>query len=418
MEFTAAMHQLVKALWYIDSVEEKLTEILKRIAHFYQADRAHIIEVDWDLYIGNVIYEYCALGVEPKKDELHEIDLSKLLRWHQATKQQKAICIEDIAKIRDSEPAEYEFLKEQGVVALLGLPLYEKLPGYLVLTNPKRYATETVMMNVGAYMIAGSFVRQKLQKTVESKSRNYPKLAADEIEIDFFGGLEVTTSLGALNEETIKSQLSVKLIAYLCLARQRRNCAQEVSDAVWSEQLPANPGKQLGNVVSSTKKVFNCICEYPIIEHEGNIYELNKAYHVVTDLDRFINLCTKAKVENDLQKKMEVYHTAFELYKGPVLPSFDDVEWIRTRAVVYRMMYVEAVTFCLKEMCLESMFFDACRLAEQALIYEPNNAEILYFLMKAHIKLGGKNAVKQQYCRVGQYLSEEQCKDIEEELNL
>lgn len=162
VEFTAAMHQIANAMRHADSVEEKLMEMLKRIADFYQADRAYIIEVDWELFIGEADYEYCAANIPEKKQLLQDIDISKFPRWHEATKQGTAIIIANIEIIRASEPAEYGFLKGLGVVSLLGLPL-ENLSGYLVLTNPKRFGTETVMMSVGAYIIAGgSFKTEQL----------------------------------------------------------------------------------------------------------------------------------------------------------------------------------------------------------------------------------------------------------------
>lgn len=418
VEFTAATHQITNAMRHADSDEDKLMEMLKRIADFYQADRAHIIEVDWDLYIGEANYEYCAPGILGKKLVLQDIDISKFPRWHEATKQGKAIIIENIETISNSESAEYVFLKKLGVVSLLGVPLYENLPGYLVLTNPKKFCTETVMMSVGAYIIAGGFVKQKLQQAVASKPSSYPKLAPNELKINFFGGLEIITAIGALNEVTIKSKLSVELIAYLCLAAGRKPFMQEISAKLWPEQLSSNPGKQLANLVSRLKIIFGCICDRPIITRKGTVYELNDDYRVTTDLDKFSLYCSKAKTERDFEKKLELYHNAFVLYKGTVLPSCSGVDWINSKAQYYRTMFIESVTDCLKEMYQKTMYYDVSKLAAHAATIEHDNAQMLYYQIKAQLGLGSVEAARQQYRSVNKYLLEAQRKDIERELCL
>lgn len=56
-EFEQAMTEIAQNLNGVCCFDEKLRAILERAVGFYQADRAHIIEVDWDLYIGNATYD-------------------------------------------------------------------------------------------------------------------------------------------------------------------------------------------------------------------------------------------------------------------------------------------------------------------------------------------------------------------------
>lgn len=228
--------------------------------------------------------------------------------------------------------------------------------------------------------------------------------------------MEVTTDIGAMNEVAINSKLSVELLVYLCFASGCKSFSSDISSKLWPEQLSNTPGKQLANLVSRLKNTFSCICDRPIITRKGTAYELNESYHITTDLDKFRICCSKVKSKRDFEKKLGLYHNAFVLYKGAVLPNCSDVDWINRKAQYYRTIFIEAVNDCLKEMYQRAMYYDVCKLAAHASTLEHDNAQMLYYQIKAQLELGRVDAATLQYRSVHKYLLEEQRKEIENEL--
>jgi len=81
-----------------------IQELLRYVGMFYTADRAYIIEVDWDMGLGSNMYEWCTEGVSPRKSDRQNIDLEQLPQWRSAFANKFPIILDNIESIRTSPP--------------------------------------------------------------------------------------------------------------------------------------------------------------------------------------------------------------------------------------------------------------------------------------------------------------------------
>ena len=83
-------------------------------------------------------YEWCSVGIEPQIQNLQGIDILLIDRWKPYFNRHECVIIENLEKIRNESPGEYEVLNMQGIKSLVAAPLEigGKLSGYIGVDNP------------------------------------------------------------------------------------------------------------------------------------------------------------------------------------------------------------------------------------------------------------------------------------------
>lgn len=385
--------------------QDVIMGLLQCAATFYHADRAYIIETDWDLDWGTNTHEWCAEGIQPQKENLINLDMELLPRWKEAFLHRRPLVIEDVEVIRESEPIEYAILKKQDIHCLLAVPLNRKMTGYLGVDNPKRYLQYSSLLQAFSYAAASELTEENLQNTVTLKSSQYPQVAENEIIINFFGGLEVISAIGVLNEDKIKSPLSCQLLAFLCLHRKRTVSVRELANRLWPEQLMDNPSKAVRNAVYRSRKIFDQICPEHLIIFNGSGYEINSSYCIRTDIEQFEVLCTMAGKENRLEQGLELYRSAITIYTGSLLPNFDFIQWIMPKVSYYHLLFIECVKKCLEGMHSSKLHFEVYRLASHALTFESSDADLHYYLIESLLLQGAYDEAQKHYWKVYEQLT-------------
>lgn len=390
--------------------EAVIMHLLQRAGAFYHADRAYIIEVDWDLDLGTNTREWCANGTAPQKENLLNIDMEPLSRWKNAFLERQPIIIDNIPNIRIKSPEEYELLKKQDIQCLLAVPLNRKMAGYLGVDNPKRYLHYASMLQALSYAIASELTEKNLMQTVALKSSQYPKIQSNELIINFLGGLEVISPIGVLNEEKIKSPLSCQLLAYLCLNRGRAVSVRDIANRLWPNQLVDDPGKAVRNVVYRIRKIFDVICPEHIITYNGRGYEINRCYQIQTDIEKFEVLCATAGKESRFEQGLELYRSALGMYKGSVLPNLDFIQWLMPTVTYYHLLYLECVKQCLNKMQNANLYFEVYHLASHALKYESSDSDLHFYLIQSLLKQGAVDEAQKHYYGIDSQLNEQEKK--------
>lgn len=118
-----------------DVFETAVSEILKELGLFMKAERVYIFEIG-DARMSNT-YEWCAEGVVPQIENLQGIDHYNVRHWLAELRTGNCIVIDDIEKIADSMPEEYELLKMQAIHCCIVVPmiLSKKLIGFIGADN-------------------------------------------------------------------------------------------------------------------------------------------------------------------------------------------------------------------------------------------------------------------------------------------
>ncbi|WP_066460119.1 BTAD domain-containing putative transcriptional regulator [Anaerotruncus rubiinfantis] len=393
--------------------EHIVGEILRRAAAFYQADRAYIIEADWELGVGTNTYEWCAAGITPQLHNLQSIEMEMFPRWKAAFTHKTPIVIVDIACLHKTERCEYDFLKQQEISGLIAVPLNKKLAGYLGVDNPKRFKQYSSLLQALSYAAAAELTELNLLKAASLKYHSNPGVSEQEIILNFFGGLEVITPMGQMSEEDIKSALCCKLITYLYLNRKHNVATRDIADYLWPDQPVDDPGTAVKRVVYRCRKVFSCISPTPFIVSYSGGYELNRSYSVKSDIVQLEQLCTEIKGQKSVQEKMETYRKAFTLYKGTFLPNHNHDLWLMPKASYYHLLFLDMVKLCLAELHTLGMHIEVYRLADHALAFESDDNELNFYLIESLLRMRATDSALRHYSNTKGLYSQEQEEELE-----
>lgn len=106
-----------------ESVASGIYEILKDILDFFHAGRAYIFEYEKDYTFQTCTYEVVAEGVLPAVEVFRNIPVTFMPWWTTQVLSQKPILFESLYKLPEMEEGEFRLLEQQGIKALMAVPL-------------------------------------------------------------------------------------------------------------------------------------------------------------------------------------------------------------------------------------------------------------------------------------------------------
>lgn len=170
---------LVACLRYLsppNPFSEGIQMVLADIGRFHRADRAYIVEFDYDENIAANTYEWCAEGIESELEHLQGVALSDIntaMDWlHDA----RVIDIRDVAALEHSDPKLYKVLAPQKIDSLLAVPLCVKdeIVGMLGVDNPRRRHTPELMESLSFFVV--SDLKKRIAEAALTRTRQYDSL--------------------------------------------------------------------------------------------------------------------------------------------------------------------------------------------------------------------------------------------------
>lgn len=153
--------------------DQSLDIILEYIGKALHAERTYIFEQNAQGGDDNT-YEWVAKGITPEKENLQDVPPEVCASWYRLFRENKSIRIRDVEDIRESEPLQYEILKQQNIHSLVVVPLYEdgKIIGFYGVDNPPgaglAYAQN--MLQIMAHFIISSIRGRKLVSQLQLMS--------------------------------------------------------------------------------------------------------------------------------------------------------------------------------------------------------------------------------------------------------
>lgn len=116
--------------------DKSINVLMEYVGKALHGERSYIFEEKGD-YCDNT-YEWCSIGVTPQISNLKNIPLSDLTMWYNQFKNNNLIIIEDMDKVKDTDPALYAILAPQGIHSLVVSPLFYrgKIIGFFGIDNP------------------------------------------------------------------------------------------------------------------------------------------------------------------------------------------------------------------------------------------------------------------------------------------
>lgn len=152
---------------------KSLDIVLEYIGRALHGQRTYIFEKN---AIGNDdnTYEWVATGVRPAKDTLQNLPAEICRKWYQNFQVNNNIIINDLEEIRESDPLQYENLKQQDIHSLVVVPLYDgqRVFGFYGVDNAPKESLEYAanMLQIMGHFIVSSLKRRNLEKQLQNMS--------------------------------------------------------------------------------------------------------------------------------------------------------------------------------------------------------------------------------------------------------
>ena len=162
-KYEAMLNGAMKYSLEFDTPNEEIIGFMSYIGKSQNCDRFYIFEDSTHGEFTSNTYEWCAPGITAEKDSLQKVEKSTLKTWYDRFAQDKAVIIQDLEDIRDTETALYELLHRQGIKSLVVYPLTlkNKIIGFFGVDNPD--IEETVEIKAFLSM-ASSFMVSMLRR--------------------------------------------------------------------------------------------------------------------------------------------------------------------------------------------------------------------------------------------------------------
>ncbi len=140
LSFAEKILGYLKVLLECPDYEMAVNQVLNSVGDFYQADRAYLFELSrahpghW-----NNTFEWCAVNVQPQKDNLQDVPPQVVARWLEIFDREQTVIILNTAPLREQSPEEWQTLSQQGIQRVIVVPIREngRTIGFIGVDNPR-----------------------------------------------------------------------------------------------------------------------------------------------------------------------------------------------------------------------------------------------------------------------------------------
>lgn len=170
--------------------EESITVVLEYLGKLLNGERTYIFEKKENGNDANT-YEWVAAGVEAQKDTLQDLPPEVCANWYQNFSEDRHIVVDEVEKLRESDPLMYKTLKRQDIRSLVVVPLYDnkQVIGFYGVDNPSgKYLDQASdILQMMAHFIVASIKRRDLilrlqQEEADRTAAAYQKEITEALE--------------------------------------------------------------------------------------------------------------------------------------------------------------------------------------------------------------------------------------------
>lgn len=416
MEFKNAIGGLEAKLRHLEDSEAIINGLLQGTAEFYGADRAFVVEGDWDSGIGVNTYEWCADGVEHQSSSLQYLEIENFPIWADAFRQNQPIIFHTVDELQDTSPLEFAFFKAYGVNSLIATPFSKRISqGYIGIDNPTKFADDPTFLFLISYAIVVELNEIKLDKSVTAATRQLSQItkqSPNDIVVKALGGLEITGPKGILTDEDLKADQCYALLAYMLLNHDRPLPLDKLYEVICPDYIADNPYNVVKNIVYRTRKQLQIVGLENLIVAKGGSYCINPEMNVNMDFDRFEQDCIALRHEQDPNRQHDLFHGAINLYRGTIFPKIEHDLWLLQKAMYYQSLYLQIVKGYIRQKLDAQDYLLVQKAALEGLNIDSHDSELNMYYIQS-LCLQGNIAMAQVYLnKAKEHFSEEQLQEI------
>ncbi len=241
--------------------------------------------------------------------------------------------------------------------------------------------------------------------------------AGAAMSVRLFGSFELSGGGRVLTEEDFKSEMMVKLTAYLILRRGHSSTFHEIIDALWPDLESENPQGALKNLVYRTRRKLESLWpgrDFILTSNGGYIW--NTAFPVELDTEKFKTFCAALGGIREPVRKIGMIRRILELYRGRLLESFSDEYWVLPRQTWFHNSWISAVHMCTDLLETRQDYPMLEKICRKAILIDDRDEVVHCALLKSLIGENRISAAEEHYRRTIQVLYTKDGNEIPETL--
>lgn len=411
--FRTFVETFIDALSKEPDSEKHIDLLLDAAIEFYKADRAYIIEGDFEPVCAINTHERVAPGMPYQQDTLKNLPTSSYVRWGELFLQQEPIVIEDMESIRDTIPGEYAYFVDSDVRGIIIVPFSSYLArGFIGIDNPKRYRDDPLTLRVLTHFLAEQLTESKL------KDENNALLGVSQypdkvVQVKLFGQMEITARGGRLPSKALTAR-GKALLGLMVLNPNIRFSTMELHNILSPEEHDyEKQGVVVSNAIYKIRSKLDTIGLKELIVNEDGMYFLNPEFSIDSDVEKFRQFYRDMRRESDEDEKLKISHKALGLYVRPLPSSLCDSVRFETEAMDLQMKYLDISQWCAETYISRKDYEKAYEVVYKAHKVDPEDGAML--LLMAKIKKAGKAPGLKSYARrIRRYLTQDECAELDE----
>jgi DNA-binding SARP family transcriptional activator len=226
------------------------------------------------------------------------------------------------------------------------------------------------------------------------------------LEIHCLDGFQVR--FGGERVERWESTKARSLLQYLMIKPRKPVAKEELMEALWPDCDPRVSGNNLKAAMHGLRQTFNNLLDkeqnLPYIVYSQGTYQINPDIFLWLDVEQFEQhwqTGRRLQAEGDMNKAMQEFRLAEELYKGEYLEDDPYEEWTLLRREALHDIYLNILSK-LAENCLQNADYENCIAYSIKTLDRDNCREDAYQrVMRCYNRLGLRNRALQWYeiCR-------------------
>lgn len=260
---------------------------------------------------------------------------------------------------------------------------------------------------IGEYVDAIMEHNNTYQKKIQNVRRKIRKhasvvpFAAPKLVIRGFGKTEVYLNNKLITNADWMTQTSRDLF-FLFLSNPEGMTKEEVGLIFWPDSSIEELKRRFKNAIYRMRRAIGS----NVVIFNDNYYRFNNTLDFEYDVLTFEQSIAQAENETVAAKKIQLYETAVELYKGPFLVDVD-ATWFATERQRYLEMYLNTLQALFTSYSSQDDKEKALEISKLIMHYEPSNEEAYRNAMSIYHDLGNTAAVIRIYEQCKQQLSKE-----------
>ncbi len=197
------------------------------------------------------------------------------------------------------------------------------------------------------------------------------------------------------------------LLAYLALNPKRVQTRDEIAELFWPGTDESTGRRNLRQAIHSLKKVLEppSVAEGSVLRVRTGVISLNPQ-GIDTDTAEMERLIESSKSTQDPIEKAAVLRKAISIYRGDLLPGFDDL-WVMNERFRMEDLYLSSLKQAVKTCIFLELHDEATQFLRQAIVKEPLDESLQKQLIKQYLHINRPRRALDQYEEYAQILSTE-----------